>query len=154
MMWFMTTAHYEKPGFFTVHLFNRIVRRLTAMGLSLKGSRVLEHRGRKSGEIRSTPVNLLTRDGVHYLVATRGETEWVKNVRADQGRLTLRLGRRREPFVVTEVTGDDKLQLLEAYLEQWGWEVGAFFHGVGPDSGEQAWRQEAALHPVFSLRAA
>ena len=82
--------------------FNRIVAWLTNRGISLLGSRVLSVRGRKSGEWRSTPVNLLTVDGVRYLVAPRGHTQWVKNLRSTrEGRL--RLGRRTDTFHATEI---------------------------------------------------
>ena len=81
--------HYRRPGLFTRHVFNRIVRGLTRLGISVWGSRVLEVRGRKSGLPRQTPVNLLTFNGRQYLVSPRGETEWVRNVRADGGKLDL-----------------------------------------------------------------
>ncbi|MDX6580636.1 MAG: hypothetical protein QOJ47_2185, partial [Gaiellales bacterium] len=73
---------YVRPGWFTKHVFNRIVAGLTRLGLSVLGSRVLEVRGRTSGEPRRVPVNLLTLDGERYLVAPRGETQWVRNLRA------------------------------------------------------------------------
>ena len=62
-----------------------VVRWLTARGISLMGSRVLVVRGRKSGDLRRTPVNLMELDGERYLVAPRGNTEWVRNVRAAGG---------------------------------------------------------------------
>ena len=57
--------------------FNSAVAWLTERGLSLFGSRVLTVPGRRSGELRSTPVNLLELDGTRYLVAPRGNTQWV-----------------------------------------------------------------------------
>src|SRR5579862_6408644 len=102
----MAERHYRKPGFFTTHVFNRMVAALTRAGVSVLGSRVLEVRGRKSGLARRTPVNLLTLDGRQYLVSPRGESEWVRNVRADDGQLDLLLGRRREHYRGQEVTGD------------------------------------------------
>ena len=61
---------------------------LTRLGISLFGSRVLEVTGRTSGEPRRTPVNLLTFEGERYLVAPRGDTQWVRNLRASgEGRL-------------------------------------------------------------------
>ncbi len=83
-------AHFERkrPGWFTTHVFNRIVAALTRRGVSLFGSRVLEVRGRSSGEPRRTPVNLLELDGERYLVAPRGETQWARNLRVSgEGRL-------------------------------------------------------------------
>ena len=66
---------YVVPSWFTRNVFNRIVAGLTRLGISVWGSRVLEVRGRKSGEPRRTPVNMLTLDGTTYLVAPRGRTQ-------------------------------------------------------------------------------
>src|SRR5437764_14695390 len=92
------STHYQAPDWFTRNVFNRVVAALTRMGLSVWGSRVLEVRGRKTGEARRTPVNVLALGGDRYLVAPRGQTQWVRNLRAAGGEGTLILGRRREPF--------------------------------------------------------
>jgi deazaflavin-dependent oxidoreductase (nitroreductase family) len=147
------TAHFEskRPGWLTRRAFNPIVAAFTRLGLSLLGSRVLEVRGRSSGAPRRTPVNLLVLDKQRYLVAPRGETQWVRNLRASgEGRLLL--GRRSEPFTAEEVDDEQKVPILRAYLARWKAEVGAFFDGVGPDSSEQELRSEAPKHPVFRLR--
>ena len=142
--------HYQRPGWFTSHVFNPIVAGLTRAGISVWGSRVLEVRGRKSGEPRRNPVNLLTVDGQRYLVAPRGHTQWVRNLRASgEGRLLL--GRRGERFTATELTDDEKPPLLRAYLERWKMEVGVFFGGVGPDSPSEDLRRIAPDHPVFRI---
>ena len=141
---------YQRPGWFTQNVFNRAVALLTRAGVSVAGSRVLEVRGRKSGEPRRTPVNLLTVDGARYLVAARGHTHWVRNLRAlGEGRLLV--GRRAEPFTAEEIPDDDKPAILRPYLERWKWEVGAFFGGVGPDSSDEELRRIAPDHPVFRL---
>jgi deazaflavin-dependent oxidoreductase (nitroreductase family) len=145
-------AHFQRkrPGWFTKNIFNPLLNVLIGLGLSVWGSRVLEVRGRKSGEPRRTPVNLLSFDGQRYLVAPRGETQWVRNLRAaGEGRLLL--GRRGEPFTATEVADEQKVPILRMYLKRWKAEVGAFFDGVGPDSTEQELQVEAAKHPVFRL---
>jgi len=144
-------VHYRRPGLFTRHVFNRIVRGLTRLGISVWGSRVLEVRGRKSGLPRQTPVNLLTVDGRQYLVSPRGEGEWVRNVRADGGRLDLLLGRRREHRIAHEVPDAQKTEILRAYLRRWKAEVGIFFGGVGPDSTDDELAAIAPRHPVFLL---
>jgi deazaflavin-dependent oxidoreductase (nitroreductase family) len=127
-----------------------IVALFTRLGISLLGSRVLEVRGRSSGQPRRTPVNLLTLDGERYLVAPRGETQWVRNLRASgEGRLLL--GRRSEPFTATEIDDEHKVAILRAYLKRWKSEVGVFFDGVGPDSPEEELRKAAPKHPVFRL---
>jgi deazaflavin-dependent oxidoreductase (nitroreductase family) len=145
-------AHYQRPDWFTQHVFNPAVALLTRLGVSVAGSRVLEVRGRKSGEPRRTPVNLLTVDGTRYLVAPRGHTQWVRNLRA-QGEGRLLLGRRAEPFTAIELSDDDKPGLLRAYLKRWKWEVGAFFGGVGPDSPDDELRRIAPDHPIFRISA-
>jgi deazaflavin-dependent oxidoreductase (nitroreductase family) len=148
-------AHFanKRPGWFTAHVFNPFVNLLMRSGISLLGSRILEVRGRSSGEPRRTPVNLLTIDGSRYLVAPRGETQWVRNLRAaGEGRLLL--GRRGEVFSAVELTDvAEKAPILRAYLKRWKAEVGVFFDGVGPDSPEPELLAAAAKHPVFRLNA-
>jgi len=143
-------ARYQRPGWFTKHVFNPIVARLTRLGASLAGSRVLEVRGRKSGEWRRTPVNPLGYEGDRYLVAPRGETHWVRNMRVS-GAGRLRKGRGTEEFTATEVPDDEKLPILRAYLKKWAWEVGAFFQGVGADAPDDDLRRIAPLHPIFRI---
>ena len=144
-------ARYRRPGWFTKHVFNPAVAMLTRAGVSVAGSRVLEVRGRKSGQPRRTPVNLLSVDGTRYLVAPRGHTQWVRNLRA-RGEGRLLLGRRTEAFLAEEVPDDDKPSILRPYLKRWKWEAGAFFGGVGPDSSDAELRRIGPDHPVFRLR--
>jgi deazaflavin-dependent oxidoreductase (nitroreductase family) len=113
---------------------------------------VLEHRGRRSGKRHHTPVNLLTVDGQQYLVAARGETEWVRNVRAAGGQLVLILGRRRQVCTAAEVPASERAAILRAYLRRWKFEVGMFFEGVTPDSSDAEFTAIAERHPVFALR--
>jgi deazaflavin-dependent oxidoreductase (nitroreductase family) len=112
---------------------------------------VLEHQGRRSGKRYRTPVNLLSVDGHEYLVAARGETEWVRNVRADGGDLVLILGRHRETRTAVEVPVEARTEVLRTYLRRWKFEVGMFFQGVGPDSTDAEFEAIAARHPVFVL---
>jgi deazaflavin-dependent oxidoreductase (nitroreductase family) len=132
-------------------VFNRAVAALTRAGVSVAGSRILEVRGRKTGEPRRTPVNLLTLEGTRYLVAPRGHTQWVRNLRA-RGEGRLLLGRRAEPFAAVELPDDDKPPILRAYLKRWKWEVGAFFDGFDADSGDDDLRRIAPDHPIFRIR--
>ncbi len=146
----MPETHYQAPGWFTQHVFNPVVALLTRTGISLAGSRVLEVRGRKSGEPRQVPVNLLAYEGRRYLVAPRGQTQWVRNLRAaGEGRLLL--GRRAEAFTCTEVADDERPPILRAYLKRWKWEVGQFFAGVGPDAPDDELRRIAPDHPIFLI---
>jgi deazaflavin-dependent oxidoreductase (nitroreductase family) len=144
-------AHYQPPDWFTRNVFNRLVAAATRLGLSVWGSRILEVKGRKSGKPRRTPVNVLNYAGSRYLVAPRGHTQWVRNIRASGGEGVLILGRRREPIRVVEVPDEEKEGLLRAYLRRWKWEVGQFFGGVGPDSTSAELERIAPDHPVFRL---
>ena len=143
--------HYRRPGWFTRYIFNPAVAGLTRLGISVLGSRVLEVTGRKSGQPRQVPVNLLTFEGNQYLVAPRGVTEWVRNVRAGDGKVTLVLGRKRDERTTTELDNSEKAPILRAYLKRWKAEVGVFFDGVGPDSTEEQLAAIAPQHPVFRL---
>jgi deazaflavin-dependent oxidoreductase (nitroreductase family) len=146
-------TRYVAPGWFTRNVFNRVVAGLTRLGVSVWGSRELRVRGRTSGEWRTTPVNLLTLDGDRYLVAPRGVTQWVRNLRA-AGKGELRVGRRTEAFRAAEVPDDEKVEILRAYLRRWKIEVGMFFGGVGADSPDADLRRIAPDHPVFRITAA
>jgi len=130
--------------------FNSVVAALTKAGISIMGSRVLYVRGRTSGQWRTTPVNLLRYDGGSYLVAPRGHTQWVKNMRVAGGG-ELHVGRRVEKFTATELPDADKPELLRAYLRRWKVEVGIFFGGVGPDATDDQLLAIAPGYPVFRL---
>jgi len=143
--------HYREPGWFTKHVFNNAVAGLTRSGISVWGSRVLEVKGRTTGEPRRTPVNPLNIGDAYFLVSPRGEGQWVRNVRADGGRLDLLIGRRRTHYVATELADQKKVPVLRAYLERWKAEVGVFFDGVGPKSTDEEIAAIAAKHPVFEV---
>jgi deazaflavin-dependent oxidoreductase (nitroreductase family) len=107
-------------------------------------------RGRKSGEWRTTPVNLLTVDGTKYLVAPRGNTQWVRNIRV-VGTGELRVGRRTEAFRAAEIADPDKTPVLREYLRKWGWEVGQFFEGIDKNATDQDLAGVAGGFPVFRV---
>src|SRR5664280_723932 len=118
----MTSDRYLQPGWFTRNVFNRL----------------------------GVTVTLLTFDGSRYLVAPRGVTQWVRNLReAQEG--TLRLGRRDEAFRAVEITDANKVPILRAYLKRWKMEVGIFFDGVGPDAVDTELQRIAPNHPVFRV---
>ena len=144
--------HYQAPGWFTRNVFNRVVALLTRAGVSVMGSREVRVRGRKSGEWRSTPVNLLTIDGQQYLVAPRGHTQWVANLRAATTG-ELRVGRRVEQFRATEIADADKPEILREDLRKWKFEVGVFFGGVDAKSSVDELLRIAPDHPVFAIEA-
>ena len=126
------------------------VRWLTAHGISLYGSRVLVVRGRTTGEPRSNPVNLLELDGERYLVAPRGNTQWVRNARA-AGVGELRLGKRVEAVELVELPADQRVPVLRVYLTRWGWEVGRFVEGLSKKSTDTEIAAVAPGIPVFHV---
>jgi len=147
------STYYRKPDWFTRNVFNRGVELLTRAGVSVWGSRILRVRGRKSGELHSHPVNLLTFEGVRYLVAPRGLTQWVRNIRVSGGG-ELVLGNKVEHFKAVEIPDEAKMPILRAYLRRWKAEVGIFFQGVSADSPEEDVRRIAPDHPVFRIESA
>lgn len=146
----MSPRRYVAPGLGT-RLFNLIPSGLARLGISIYGSRVLAVRGRTSGEWRTVPVNLLEHEGVRYLVAPRGETHWVRNLRASRTG-QLRLGGKRESFTAVEVGDAEKPAILRAYLRKWAFEVNQFFQGVGADAPESEIERIAPGYPVFRIQ--
>ncbi|MDI2126539.1 nitroreductase family deazaflavin-dependent oxidoreductase [Yinghuangia seranimata] len=143
---------YIKPKTAT-NTFNVVVAWLTRRGLSVWGSRVLAVRGRKSGEWRTTPVNMLTYEGERYLVAPRGHTQWVRNLRATDGG-ELRVGKKVEAFHYVELADAEKPEVLRAYLKRRKFEVGVFFDGVDAKASDETLLGIAPGYPVFRISTA
>jgi deazaflavin-dependent oxidoreductase (nitroreductase family) len=141
---------YDRPDWGTKHIFNPLIAFFTRLGLSMRGSRILAVRGRKSGAWRTTPVNLLTLEGQRYLVAPRGDTQWSRNLRA-AGVGELRLGRKREEFRVEELPDAAKPDVLRAYLKLWKFETGKWFDGVTHESSDADVARIAPDHPAFRI---
>jgi len=124
---------YLKPGWFTNRVVNPLLMRFGVVP-------TLAVRGRVSGQWRTVPVNVLELDGQRYLVAPRGDTEWVRHLRVT-GRGELRRGARAEPFRATELPDDERPRVIEAYLARWGYQVKRYFDAL-PQAGD---------HPVFRI---
>ena len=146
----MPEAMYQKPGWFTKNVFNRTVAGLHRLGLGVQGSQTLAVRGRKSGEMRTNPVNPFEIDGRTYLLSPRGTTQWVRNLRAAGGEGELRSGRKVRHFHAEEVADSDKLPLLRLYMDKWSWEVKGFM-GIDADAPDEELRRIAPDHPAFVL---
>ncbi len=140
---------YDKPGFITKSVTNVLVMLLTRLGISAGGANTLIVRGRKSGEPRSVPVNPLDHEGARYLVAPRGNTEWVRNLRA-AGEGELRLGSKREIVKAVEVGDEEKPAVLRAYLENWASVTKGSF-GVDENATDEELVDIAPNHPVFRI---
>jgi deazaflavin-dependent oxidoreductase (nitroreductase family) len=145
-----TTERYLKPSWFTQHVVNRLIRRLARLGLSPKGLRELRVVGRKTGEWRTVAVNLLELDGARFLVAPRGTTEWVRNIRVAGGG-ELRVGRRTERFAIRELEDGEKAGVLREYLVRWKAEVKVFFDGIDEHATDAQLAEIAPGFPVFEV---
>jgi deazaflavin-dependent oxidoreductase (nitroreductase family) len=141
---------YQKPDFATKHILNPLLELGMKLGMSFRGSNILSVNGRKTGKTYTTPVNPLTFDGKRYLVAPRGETGWVKNIRAS-GEGELRLGGKREQIRVVEIGGEQKVPVLRAYLKLWKSETSKFFGGITDESPDEELRRLAPDHPMFEI---
>jgi deazaflavin-dependent oxidoreductase (nitroreductase family) len=143
---------YLRPGWFTRHIVNRVARQLARAGAAPNGLRQLAVRGRTTGEWRTVPVNLLEVEGRRYLVAPRGHTEWVRNIRVAGGG-ELRLGRKVEAIRVRELDDADKTEVLRAYLVAWKAEVKVFFDGIDEQATTEQLLEVAPGFPVFEVEA-
>ncbi|PVE06238.1 hypothetical protein Y717_31705 [Streptomyces scopuliridis RB72] len=146
----VSKPHYLKASPFTVRM-NSVIGRLARHGVSLLGSAELSVPGRKSGRMQRIPVNPHTYQGSQYLVSARGHSQWVRNMRV-AGAGELRVGRKIRAFTATEIPDSEKLPILRAYLERWGWEVNQYFQGVTAKSSDEEIIAAAPDHPVFLIR--
>ncbi len=143
----------EKPYFLKEspldRIFNRFFGFLVGLGIGAKYNYLLETRGRKTGRVFVTPVNLLEIDDHRYLVAVRGETGWVRNARA-AGSLSIRKGSKRMNLSVREVAIQDRPPILKEFLERYAAQVQRFYPAP-KGSPVEAFREMASRAPVFEL---
>jgi deazaflavin-dependent oxidoreductase (nitroreductase family) len=144
----MSRAPFDAPSP-VERLFSRLFGVLVGLGLGLGHNYLLEVRGRRSGRTYATPVDVLDHGGRRFLVAGRGETQWVRNARAS-GRVRLRRGRHREDCRVRAVMDGDKPELLKAYLDRFKLTVQRYFP-VPAGSPRDAFAPLTARYPVFEL---
>jgi deazaflavin-dependent oxidoreductase (nitroreductase family) len=128
---------------------NKLFGLLVGLGLGLPHNYLLQVRGRKSGRIYSTPVDVLDRDGRRYLVAPRGYTQWVRNAIAS-GTVSLRKGRRSKKFGIRLLPDDEKPEVLKSYLDRYKLTVQRYF-SVPAGSPAEAFRPLTSDYPVFEL---
>jgi deazaflavin-dependent oxidoreductase (nitroreductase family) len=143
------STRYEEPNRIA-RAGNAVIRWLAELGISIAGTRALQIRGRKTGKPRAVVVNLLTLDGVDYVVSPRGNTQWARNVRA-AGELEIGPRWRRRRAEINEVSDDAKPELLRRYLARWYWQVKDYVGGLTPDSTDEQLRAGAPSIPVFAL---
>ena len=129
--------------------FNRIFGFLVGLGLALPHNYLLQVRGRKTGRVYSTPVNLLEFRGRRFLVAGRGRTDWVRNAEA-AGEIVLKKAWSRPRFQVRAVPNEEKGEILKAYIDHFRLTVQRYFP-VPAGSDPQAFLAVADQYPVFEL---
>jgi len=142
------TSEFRAPSA-VEKVFNRVFGWLVGLGLGFSYNYLLQVRGRKSGKLYSTPIDLLERDGTRYLVAPRGRTQWVRNAEA-AGVVTLKKGSHSQNFRLRAITGEEKLPLLKAYLDTFRREVQRYFP-VPAGSPPEVFLPLADAYPVFEL---
>jgi deazaflavin-dependent oxidoreductase (nitroreductase family) len=130
----MAKRSYLKPGWFTRTIANPLALRLGAAS-------ELTVKGRKSGNPQSVPVSPIEVDDGTYLVAPRGVTDWVLNLR-DSGQGELRHKKETWRFTAEEVTGDLRARIVSEYQRQFGKTVANYFREL-PDPAD---------HPSFRLK--
>ena len=143
------SVRYDEPNR-TARAANGLIGWLAELGISIAGTRALRVRGRKTGKSRGVVVNVLRVDGVDYVVSPRGNTQWVRNVRA-AGVVDVGPRWRRRRLRTTEVADPAKADLLKRYLDRWYWEVKGHIAGLTPDSGDDEIHAAAPSIPVFAL---
>lgn len=130
-------------------VLNRAMGALVSIGLAPSHMQLLEVRGRKTGKIYKTPVDLLELNGKRYLVAPRGRTQWVRNAEAS-GEVVLKRGSRRQTFRLSALNEVEKLPILKAYLDYFKTEVQRYF-SVPAGSPPEAFASVATNYPAFEL---
>jgi deazaflavin-dependent oxidoreductase (nitroreductase family) len=130
-------------------LFNRAFGLLVGLGIAPSYMQLLQVRGRKTGRIYSSPVNLLQVGGKPYLVAPRGATQWVRNAEAT-GEIVLKRGSVRCKYRLRPVSDAEKLEILKLYLASYKSAVQRYFP-VPAGSPAAAFRDIASNYPVFEL---
>ena len=130
-------------------VFNRTFGMLVGLGLGFSYNYLLQVRGRKSGKIFSTPIDLLERDGKRFLVAPRGRTQWVRNAEA-AGEVTLKKGSKRQQYRLRALSDQEKPDILKAYLDDFKREVQRYFP-VSAGSPVEAFRELVQSYPAFEL---
>ncbi len=147
----MTDTRYEAPSGAMFTASNRVVGGLARVGAAPKGVHELQTVGRSTGEIRRTPVNVLVVDDRRFLFSPRGNTQWVRNVRAG-GAVALRRGRRTDVVALAELDASAKPAIIRGYLDRWSWQVSDFVGGLTATSSDEEILAVASGFPVFEVR--
>ena len=143
-----TRTAFLKPTYLE-RLFNRVFGLLVGLGIGLKHNYLLQVRGRKSGKVYSTPVDVLDDGGRLFLVCPRGRAQWVLNAEAS-GRVTLKQGSSIREFALRAVPDGEKAPILKNYLDRFKLTVQRYFP-IPAGSAPEAFSPYLAQYPVFEL---
>ncbi len=139
---------YRRPTKVT-QTFNRTMSWLASLGLMPSDTITLEVKGRRSGMVRSNVVTWVKRDGERYLVSPRGDSEWVRNVRAADGEAVIR-HRGRQRVRLEEMATEERAPIIKAYLAKTKMATRQHF-GVDPKAEIEEFKAIAGRHPVFRI---
>jgi deazaflavin-dependent oxidoreductase (nitroreductase family) len=139
---------YHKPSGF-VKAMNGFFGRLASWGLIPGGTALLQVKGRRSGQIRSTAVTWVEYEGQRYLVSPRGNTEWARNVKAAGGEAVLKHGK-SDAVRLEELPVEQRAPIIQAYLKKTARVTKREF-GIEPDSSIEEFQRIAPDHPVFRI---
>jgi deazaflavin-dependent oxidoreductase (nitroreductase family) len=137
---------YEVSG--TTRVVNAVFAAMTRAGLGKRYRHILTVRGRRTGQLHSTPVDVMTDDGHRWLVAGYGVVNWVRNLRV-AGEATLRRGRRVEVVRATELEPAASVPVLRTYLTEVP--VTRPYFDMTADAPDEDVIAEASRHPVFEI---
>ncbi len=143
-----TLPSFRAPGA-GERVFNRVFGFLVGLGWGFSYNYLLQVRGRKSGKVYSTPIDLLEMNGKRFLVAPRGRTQWVRNAEA-AGEVTLKRGKLQQRFRLRVLSDQEKPEVLKAYLDQFKGEVQSYFP-VPAGSSVETFRELVQRYPAFEL---
>ena len=138
-----------RPASALERVFNRVFGLLVGLGLGFKYNYLLRVRGRKSGKLYSTPIDLLEDGQQKFLVAPRGRTQWVRNAEA-AGEITLKKGSSVQKFRLRSLEGKEHRKILKAYLDRFQREVQRYFP-VPADSPVSTFEGLESSYPAFEL---
>lgn len=141
-------AEFREPGPLE-RTFNRVFGLLVGLGLALDHNYLIETRGRTTGRVQTTPVNVLDLGRRRFVVAPRGRTQWVRNAEV-AGEVTLKRGAQRRRFRVRPLRDEEKPDVLREYLDRYRTTVQRYFP-VRAGSGPEAFAAIASDYPVFEL---
>jgi deazaflavin-dependent oxidoreductase (nitroreductase family) len=141
-------AVFRKPNFFE-QILNKGFGVLVGLGIGLRHNYLLQVRGRKTGRVYSTPIDLLEIEEKRFLVAGRGRTQWVLNAEA-AGEVVLKKGTNEQKFRIRVVPDEEKPEILKAYLHRFKLTVQRYFP-IQAGSDPRTFSEIAERYPVFEL---